>query len=206
MYISFAKNGNWKELLTTAYTFRCSETPEFTQQDDCIIASVNSDHHEGFDNISLLSNEKYTAGISATLHGAFCGDGCPEIIIVPEKELCSDGVTRYGACFEFLIWKNGINVWRHYKDGNRCHWHLRMSLKKPVAEGTVHELNLKVKKDYVYITLDGQANLLRLEDLPEKFYIGVTACEGLVRLYDFEIQKPDENISVQEHAEGERYI
>lgn len=204
MHISFAKNGNWKKLLTTAYTFRCSETPEFTQQDDCIISGVNAEHHEDFDNISLLSKEKYSVGLSATLHCSFEDKGCAEIILVPETETCPDGAVRYGACFEFLIWKNGINVWRHFRDDGRCYWFLRMSAKIPTAQDTVHELNVKVFDQYVRIALDDQVTVLQTEDLPEKFHVGITSCEGVVRLYDFKIEEHPSSIAMNILAGTER--
>ena len=78
-----------------------------------------------------------------------------------------------------------------------------MSMIKPTAEGSIHELNVKIMEQCAYITLDGQTTILRVEDLPEKFHIGVTACEGFVRLYDFDIHK---NTTVCKYAEGERYI
>ena len=40
MKISFAKDGNWKEQMFTAYSYRFTETPEFTQLDDCITTAA----------------------------------------------------------------------------------------------------------------------------------------------------------------------
>lgn len=100
MKISFAKDGNWKEQMFTAYSYRFTETPEFTQLDDCITTAVNPDHREGFDNISLLLNEPSTLGVTATLRCSFEDVGCPEIILVEEPEKCDDGAIRYGDCFE----------------------------------------------------------------------------------------------------------
>ncbi|MBE6933869.1 MAG: hypothetical protein E7462_02280 [Ruminococcaceae bacterium] len=188
MEISFAKNGNWCEKLTQAYSFRFTETPDFTQKEDCITTAVNPNHREGFDNISLLSKEKYGVGVCATLHCQFDDVGCPEIILVENLEDCADGAVRYGACFETVLWKNGINVWRHYRDDGKCHWHLRLGLTYPVAEATTHELTVQVQEQALSITLNGQNTVLRTEDLPERFHIGITACEGIVRLYDLKIE------------------
>ena len=128
MQINFAKDC-WKETeLTTAYSFRFTETPRFTQEADHVRTAVNPDHREGYDNISMLTKDTYTAGATATLHCAFEGLGCPEIILVEKVEECEDGAMRYGACFEIVLWKNGINVWRHYREEGKCFWHLRMGL------------------------------------------------------------------------------
>ena len=180
MKISFAKN-NWsdKELLT-AYSFRFTETPVFKQEEDHIATCVNQAHREGFDNISLLTPEKFTCGVKATLHCAFEDLGCPEIIIVPEKERCEDGAVRYGACFELVLWKNGINVWRHYREEGKCFWHKRLGMSFSNEENKIHELTLLVKKQELEITLNGQKTILRTEDLPEHFHLGLTGCEGIV--------------------------
>jgi len=188
MLIDFSK-GCWSDAdLTTAYSFRFTETPTFTQEQDHIRTAVNPQHREGFDNISLLSKETYTAGVTATLHCSFDALGCPEIILVENLEDCADGAVRYGACFETVLWKNGINVWRHYRDDGKCHWHLRLGLTYPVAEATTHELTVQVQEQALSITLNGQNTVLRTEDLPERFHIGITACEGIVRLYDLKIE------------------
>ncbi len=197
--ISFASEA-WKQALMTAYSFRFTEKPQFLQQADHITTSANAEHREGFDNISLLSRERYEKGVKATLRCAFDGLGCPEIIIVEKAEVCPDGAVRYGACFEVVLWKNGVNVWRHYMDetDHRCFWHKRLGLSIPVAEGDIHELQVEIIRNYIVFSVDGVGVKLRAEDLPESFQIGITACEGIVRLYDFEIdQQADESTEDQ---------
>ena len=188
MKISFAKDGNWKEQMFTAYSYRFTETPEFTQLDDCITTAVNPNHREGFDNISLLTRERYELGVTATLRCAFDGLGCPEIILVEEPEQCDDGAIRYGGCFEVIPWKNGMNVWRHFREEDGCcHWHIRLWLTFPLAEKDIHELKVQVLDKQLVITLNGSRTILRTEDLPHKFHLGVTGCEGIARMYDLDI-------------------
>ena len=110
MKIDFSNQG-WQNDLRVAYTFRHSETPEFTQRGDCIEGGANDGHGEGFDAIALLSNERFSGAAHATLTCAFEDCGCAEIIIVPETKLCTDGAERYGACYEVVLYKDGINVW-----------------------------------------------------------------------------------------------
>ena len=189
MYINLAKDCWEEKEFTTAYSFRFVETPRFTQEQDCVRTAVNPQHREGFDNISLLTPGKYTYGAKATLHCSFEGVGCPEIIIVPEMEHCEDGAFRYGACFELVLWKNGINVWRHYREDGRCFWHKRLGMTFSNEENKIHELSLLVKQQELEITLNGQKTTLRTEDLPERFHLGLTGCEGIVRLYDLTIEE-----------------
>lgn len=189
MKVSFKKD-LWSEKdLLTAYSFRFTETPLFTQEDDHIATCVNQNHREGFDNISLLTPIRFTYGAKATLRCAFEGLGCPEIILVPEMEQCEDGAIRYGACFEVVLWKSGINVWRHYREKEKCFWHKRLGMTFSNEENKMHELSLLVKEQELEITLNGQKTTLRTEDIPERFYLGVTGCEGIVRLYDLCIEE-----------------
>ena len=189
-HVSFA-NGQWREDLTTASSFRFTETPDFTQREDHVTTRKNPDHREGFDNISLLDPQRYGAGVKVQMQCAFDGLGCPEIIFVEKPEMCPDGAVRYGACFEVVLWKNGINVWRHYMDAadHRCYWHKRLGFTMPIAEGQTHVLTAEVVKDYIVFSVDGVKLQLRTEDMFEQFYVGVTACEGIVRLYDLRISQ-----------------
>ena len=71
-HYSFA-NDAWRGELVQAYSFRFTETPDFTQAEDHVTTAVNPSHREGYDNISLLSPEAYRAGVSARLRCAFDG-------------------------------------------------------------------------------------------------------------------------------------
>lgn len=187
-HYSFA-NDAWKKELVQAYSFRFTETPDFTQAGDHVTTAANPTHREGFDNISLLSPETYSAGVRARLRCSFDGIGCPEIILVKQPEKCADGAVRYGECFEIVLWKNGVNVWRHFMDENyKCSWHKRLGLAMSVTEKDIHALEVKTEKDYITFSVDGVSAKLRTEDLFEEFYVGVTACEGIVRLYEFQIE------------------
>lgn len=188
MQINFAKDCWEEKEFTTCYSFRFTETPRFTQEADHVRTAVNPDHREGYDNISMLTKDTYTTGATATLHCAFEGLGCPEIILVEKMEECEDGATRYGACFEIVLWKNGINVWRHYREAGKCFWHLRMGLEYPVAENAVHELQVKVEKDALVIWLNGQKTTLHTEDVFQNFHMGLTGCEGIAKIYDWTVE------------------
>ena len=189
MHIDFSEGSGWETGLMTAYTFRFAETPAFTQEQDHIRTAENPAHPEGYDNISLLSKETYTVGAKIAMRSSFKGMGCPQIILVENVEQCPDGAMRYGACFEVSLYENGFNVWRHYRENGECTWHQRLGVEYPVAENVVHELTVCVQPDMLEITLNGQRTLLRTEDLPERFHLGITACEGIARVYELLIEK-----------------
>ena len=189
MQISFTKDSRWAEQLRTVYTYRFSEITPFTQEEDHIRSDVNPAHPEGFDNVSVLTPKTYAPGVKITAKCSFEGLGCPEIILVPEPEMCCDGATRYGECFEIVLYQNGINVWRHYRENGECFWHQRLGVEYPVEENEIHTLQLQVEKDQFIIWLNGQKNILHTEDVFERFHIGLTACEGIARLYELQIEE-----------------
>lgn len=186
---SFAAEQWNKDAFIQAYTFRYTETPGFTQRADCIENAVNAAHKEGYDNISLLTKETFGAGVKATIHCAFEGKGCPEIILVEKLEICADGAVRYGACFEAVLYKGGLNIWRHYREDGKCFWHKRLGVAYPVNEGETHELSVEVKENYLIVSVDGQKNTLRTEDVFDRFLVGITVCEGIARVYDITIEQ-----------------
>lgn len=187
MTTEFGK-GKWNpEEFIQAYSFRFTETPDFVQSEDCIGSGVNPAHREGYDNISLLTRETYAAGVRAQIHCSFEALGCPEIILVETPEICEDGAVRYGACFEVVLYKDGVNVWRHYRSEGKCSWHKRLGAEFPVAESDVHALCVEIQDQYLAIEVDGKKLTLRVEDLPERFHIGITVCEGVARVYDMRI-------------------
>ena len=188
--ISFGKDQWKREEFVLAYPFRLADTCAcgYIQEADCVAGGRNDAHSEGYDNFSLLTRESYGPGTRAETRSMFEGRGCTEIIFVPELESCPDGETRYGACFEIVIYNKGVNVWRHYRDDGRCHWHKRLGLEFPVAEGEAHTLRAEVQNKYLIFELDGRRTVLRVEDFPEKFHLGVSCCEGVARIFDMKIE------------------
>ncbi len=184
-------NKTWQEKLNMAYSFRYTDSPVPCQLADCIQSGVNKDHPEGFDSMSFLFSEKYSVPVSVRLECEFEGCGCAEIIIVPEAEKCPDGVLRYGACYEVVLFKDGLNVWRHFYENGKCFWHKTLGVDFPVAEKERHTLEVIVKENYIDVSVDAMSFSLRLGDLPEKFHTGFTTCEGVVRLYSAELETAD---------------
>lgn len=175
--------------LLPAYTFRYPQSPKVHQAQACIESRANPLHPEGYDNASFLSKEVFAPGARASLVCSFEGAGCPEIILAEKPEACEDGVLRYGSCFEIVLYKNGVNVWRHYMDeSHKCSWHKRVGVEFPVTENEKHTLTVETKENYIIFTVDGRKTALRTEDLFQKFHLGLTLCEGVARAYSFEYE------------------
>ena len=187
-HIVFTKDTNLNDLLLHAYSFRFTETPRCIQEESSIRNAVDATPREGFTNISLLTPEKYGVGVKLCASCSFEGTGCPEIILVEDVEQCDDNALRYGACFEVVLYQNGVNVWRHYADEHHhCSWHKRLGVEFPVDEHAIHQLSVEVGKDGLFFSVDDRKTFLRTEDLPKSFHVGITLCEGVVRFYDLKI-------------------
>ena len=192
MHLSFAKDSWTTEEFTYAYSRRFEETPVFAQRDEYVESLANPEAVYGYDNISLLTRQKYTPGTVIRTRCAFFGDGAPLILLAREMEPDSRGVLRYGDYFEIVLYKNGINVWRLWQDpaeSGKVVWHKRLGAQFPVEEGVPHDLTVATAENQLTVTVDGAHTLtLRTEDLFPSFHAGIDACEGINRFWTLDVE------------------
>ena len=186
MKISFSKNAWTAGELVYAYSYRFEETPVFVRKPDCIENRQNPGAVYGFDNISLLTPEKYGPGTRLSTRCAFEDLGAPLLVLAPWMERDSRGVNRYGDYIEVVLWRNGVNVWRMWRRNGEVTWKQLLGVDFPVAEGETHTLSVAVGTDALEITADDRKLLLAVDDLYPEFHVGLNACEGINRFYEFE--------------------
>ena len=186
MKISFSENDWHSGGLVYAYSYRFEETPVFLQKPDCIENRENPGAAYGFDNISLLTPEKFGPGTTVTARCAFEELGAPLLVLSPWMETDSRGVNRYGDYIEVVLWKNGVNVWRMWYRNGEVTWKQLLGVDFPISEGEIHEIGVTVGTDTLEITTDGRRMLLGVEGLYPTFHVGLNACEGINRFYTFE--------------------
>lgn len=178
--------GSWgTNALLYAYSYRFEETPVFVQREDCIENRKNDAATYGYDNISLLTKEKYGPKTTVTTRCAFEDLGAPLIVITDRITRDPRGVSRYGDYIEVVLWKNGVNVWRMRMEDGTVTWKQLMGVDFPVAETKIHTLSVTVGTDTLEITADGRKLLLYVENLYPSYHVGINACEGINRFYDF---------------------
>jgi len=184
------KKGMWEDKLTYANSFRFVEMPEFIQEDEHVHNRRISDDKFGYDNISLMTREMYGCGTKITATCSFDNFGAPLIVIAEKLHMCDDGRLRYGDYFEVVLYENGVNVWRmHMDDDRKVTWHKALGVELTVAAGEKHALSVEIKENYLIIETCGQKLTLRVYDLPDKFHLGIDACEGINRFYDMSIEE-----------------
>ncbi|MDD4098915.1 MAG: hypothetical protein PHC30_09100 [Lentisphaeria bacterium] len=140
--------------------------------------------------------------VSATL--LFEDRMAPELVLAGELGLDAKGRPEYREHWEIVLYDEGINVWHHEIRDGKPFWRKAAYLKTPFQPGVQYTLEALVefpaggKGPQLSVTCDGKRFGCLLPTLPEPFHVGVTACEGVNRFYDFKlttnkIHKPEED-------------
>lgn len=189
--ISFVPNAWEKSGLVYAYSYRFEETPVFLQRRDCIENRKNEGAVYGFDNISLLTEEKYGPETTVTACCAFEDLGAPLIVLADSMTRGPRGVCRYGDYLEVVLWKNGVNVWRMWMEDGTVTWKQLLGVEFPVSEGERHTLSVTAHAESLEITADDRKLSLHIPELYPAFHVGINACEGINRFYSFRVSQSE---------------
>lgn len=189
--ISFVPNAWENSGLVYAYSYRFEETPVFLQRRDCIENRKNEGAVYGFDNISLLTEEKYGPETTVTACCAFEDLGAPLIVLADSMTRDPRGVCRYGDYLEVVLWKNGVNVWRMWMEDGTVTWKQLLGVEFPVSEGERHTLSVTAHADSLEITADDRKLWLHIPELYPAFHVGINACEGINRFYSFRVSQSE---------------
>ena len=181
--------GAWQpeSQVTYAYSCRFEQTPVFTQLPDHIASREDPQAVYGFENISLLSTGKYTAGTTVTTRCAFEGDAAPLIVLAKDLQPDARGVQRYGEYLEIVLYKNGVNVWHMRMVDGAVTWKKQLGVEFPVSAGEPHTLSVRVQGEQLLIAADEHKMSVLVEDMYPAFHAGIDACEGICRFYSLEI-------------------
>ena len=119
MKIDFG-NKNWlNDDICYAYSYRFEETPVFVQKDGYVENQQYGNGIYDYDNISLLTKKKYSAGNKASIRCSFENLGAPLIVIADKMYTDKRGVLRYGDYLEIVLYKNGVNVWKMWMEDEK---------------------------------------------------------------------------------------
>lgn len=185
--IEFTK-GKWEKSLIYAHSYRWTETPVVIQEEDCVVNAVNPDTEQGFDNISLMTREKYGVGTKLTTTCSFEKTAAPLFVIADKYYENEDGVLKYGDYLEIVIWKYGLNVWQMYMEDGIVKWNQLLGVEFPLTEDEKHTMSVEILDEAIRMEVEGRVFLLRVENLNQTYHVGVNMCEGITRFYDFTIE------------------
>ena len=172
--INFTR-GNWESSLVQTYTYRFDYAPEVVQEELCIANAVNEEFEQGFDNISLMTKEKYTVGTRITTTCSFEQAAAP-LFVIADRYYEEDGRLRYGDYLEVVLYRNGINVWRMYMKDKAVKYDLLMSNEFHVSESEQHTFSVEILENAIRIEMGEKNMLLRIDNLYKEFHVGINMC------------------------------
>lgn len=186
-HISFTKD-NWEQYFDYAYTWRFPETPKFVQEENCIVNTKDGIRQNGCDFTSILLKERYGEGTKISFTTSFESYGAPLLVITGSLDRDEGGNLRFGDYQEVVLWEKGVNVWDFHRmnDKIQIDWLLRSDY--PIEPGKLYKLTVELGKQRLKVWVESYYFELRVPSLPEKAYLGITACEGINRFYDLEIE------------------
>ncbi len=179
-----------------AYSFLPKEHKEFDFREDCI-ANYKEGHPEEFDYVSIITKKKYTAGVTFRAKCSFEKFGAPLIVFTDDVSPDEKGTLIYGLHFEAVAWEGGCNVW-HVAPTPGAEHPIKSSLISfagfPIEPNEVSEISVTVKKQNgrpcrLTVEINGHVFGCENADIPEEFHIGITACEGANKFYEFTIEE-----------------
>ena len=187
------KNFNFKEIecdFDYALAPHTKAKAKFSEREDGSLVNEYNDAIKGYDYISLISKEEYSIGAQIDVDCYFEGTGAPCIVFTDDLRK-KDGTYEYGDHFEVCIYEGGLNVWYIIPWPERVARPIKPTLlleeKWKVCQSGV---NCKVKFDKKRITvqIEGRELVVENENMPEKFKIGFTACEGFCGFKSFSVE------------------
>lgn len=118
----------------------------------------------------------------------------PELVIAGELTTDAKGRPEYQEHWEIVLYDEGINVWHHEIRDGKPFWRKAAFLKTPYQRGVKYAMEALIefprdgKGPQLTVTCDGKRFGCLLPTLPTEFFVGVTACEGVNRFYDFKLK------------------
>jgi len=164
-----------------------NQTPAGVSQDDLI------DSHKAQTYTSMVLKEQFSGDIEISSEVEFTYREAPLIVIAPELGQDKKGRAEYREHYEIVISSKGVNVWHHYFRNGKPYWKLAAFSRFEVKPNVQYKLKVKLSHNSKGKTLSvfvaGHEFGFMDDSLPDKFYVGITGCEGVNRFYDFTVEK-----------------
>lgn len=168
------------------YSPRFTPIPRIKQESDCIVNGTDPVTGE-FDYVSMLTEKEYTTGVTVETTCSFEAYGAPLIVFSDDLRKKENGEWYYGVHYEVVLWEEGINVWRLDLNDDAMYWDKVLGVQFPVSVKEPHPLKVKLQEKGIDIETEGRKMYVKIEDMPSKMRVGITACEGINRFYSLEI-------------------
>ena len=143
---------------------------------------------------AMVYKEKFSPEFTVSSKMSFDHLMAPLIVIAPELGKGKNGFPEFREHYEIVLFMDGINVWHHtYQDGKPAYIRTAFLMCNYDAK-TIYDLQINVKQINnkmleLEITCGDHKFGCALPHLAEEYYLGVIACEGRNRFYDFQVKK-----------------
>ncbi len=168
--------------------------PSFIKEANYLVNRYDSDIND-YEYISILSKEKFS-NAKVNVCCDFHAYGAPIVVFGDDvsEQIGRDGSKHlfYGVHFEVVAWEEGCNIWYLVPDPDNSERPVKPTLllgaKFPVEAGKPIYMTVKVTKGKVLAEINGNKCEVAHEKIPEVYYMGYTACEGINKLYSLKIE------------------
>ena len=188
------EKGAWQaEDFLSAASSRVEYRLTFGQKDDCI-------HNEGADKmdesayVSMVHRTPVSLPCLLETECSFRTYGAPLLILADAVDTLPDGRLQYGHHIEVVGWEKGINVWDLTPDPEAPNGQRTVNLGRfsfPIEDGARFLLTARADRQGLVVGAEVNGRSAQFDCpcvLPEKCYVGITACEGENYFYRFSIR------------------
>ena len=188
------EKGAWQaEDFLSAASSRVEYRLTFGQKDDCI-------HNEGADKmdeyayVSMVHRTPVSLPCLLETECSFRTYGAPLLILADAVDTLPDGRLQYGHHIEVVGWEKGINVWDLTPDPEAPNGQRTVNLGRfpfPIEDGARFLLTARADRQGLVVGAELNGRSAQFDCpcvLPEKCYVGITACEGENYFYRFSIR------------------
>ena len=163
----------------------------FEREADCIKNRYNAEVGD-YEYTTAMLKERLHIGDRITLECDFERRGAP-LVVFTDDLITKGGKPYYGEHFEVVAFEEGCNVWHNTPTGidepkralntNKLHFE-----SIPTPNRSRVTLAVAFRHGGIDVAMNGSEFSLDIVDMPTEFAFGITACEGINRLYSLKIE------------------
>lgn len=156
------------------------------------LANYAEETPDVFDYVSLISKAAYTNARFST-RCSFGHFGAPLVVLSDDLSENVDGTWMYGLHFEIVAYENGCNIWHIVPAPENTARPIRTQkiafARFPIEPDERIDITVEVKDHTIYANVNGHVLTCEHSDIPEQYHVGITACEGPNKFYDFTVEQ-----------------
>ncbi len=163
----------------------------FEREENCIKNRYNEDVRD-YEYTTAMLKRRLGIGDEITLECDFERRGAP-LVVFTDELVERDGKPYYGEHYEVVAFEEGCNVWHNTPTGEldpkralkTCKLHFESI---PTPNRSRVTLAVKFLDGGIKVVMNGSEFSLDIPGMPKEFAFGITACEGINRLYSLTVE------------------